>query len=106
MKVQVLRLLVAAEIREHAARPVLARDLVGDAPDDREDLVQQRVTMLTEVDQRRDVRFGNDDDVHRPEGSRVTEGEHVVGFQDDVDGRAATQRFVAVEVRRRAPPPA
>ncbi len=32
------------------------------------------------------MRFGDDNQMHRPEGTAVVEGEHLFGFGDDIEG--------------------
>jgi hypothetical protein len=64
VEVQVLAVLVSAEVRQDPALPVFVRDLGRDVPDHRHGRAEQHLAAV-EVDQRRDAAFGDDDDVDR-----------------------------------------
>jgi len=94
----VLRVLIGPEIRQNAARSVFTRYLVRDSADYRQHLVQQTLIRISKVDQRWNVRFRNDNDVDRPERSRVAKGEDLLRLKDHLDRGSAAESFLAVEV--------
>ena len=72
---EVLGVLILAQVGEDATRAVFGQNLCGDPPDDGEQFEQKSVVVLAEGEERRDVAFGDDDDVRRVEGARVVEGD-------------------------------
>ena len=95
---EVLGVLILAQVGEDATRAVFGQNLCGDPPDDGEQFEQKPFVVVAEGEQRRDVAFGDDDDVRRVEGARVVEGEHVVRLGDLPDGRAPASHLVAIKV--------
>jgi hypothetical protein len=98
VEVQVLRVLIRAEIRQDPTRSVFAHHVARDSADHGYDLVQECLVRPSQVDQRWNVPLRNDNDMDRPEWTRVAEGQNVVGLHDDLDGCPATESFVAVEI--------
>ena len=98
VEVEVFRILVGAEIREHPHRPVFPLDVNSDGANDVHDGGDDGRVCVAEVGERRNVALRYDDDVDRPERSCVMEGENLVGLDDDVHRRSSAECFVAVEV--------
>src|SRR5207245_9805486 len=101
MKVKVLRVLVPAKIRENLTSAVFAHDLVRDSPDHRQHLVQKDFVGISEVDQGRNVSLRNDDDVDRPERTRVAEGGDFISPHYDLHGCPAADAFLALDLLSR-----
>jgi hypothetical protein len=98
VEMQMLGVLVLAEVCQDAGGTVLQRDMLGDPPYDREELMEGRFVRVAEVDQGRDVLFGDDHDVDGPVWAGVVKCQHISGFQHDVDRCPAAERLIAVEV--------
>jgi hypothetical protein len=97
MPVEMLRVLVLPKIGQHSYGSVFGQDLSGDQPHDGEKARQERLG--GGIEQRRDVYLRNHDDVSvLEEGACVVERECVFVFVDDVNGAAAVQNLLAVEV--------
>jgi hypothetical protein len=94
----VLRVLVAAEVRQDAAGTVLTRDPLSDPTNDRYDVVEQPFVRRAQVYEGRNVLLRNDDDVDGPEGLGVMEGQDAIGFLYDSHRCAAAEGLLAVEV--------
>jgi hypothetical protein len=104
VEVQVLGILIPTKVRQDAARAILASDLVCNPPYYRQRLVQKDLVGRPEVDERWDVSLWDNNDVHWPERACVAKSKDFVRFRNDFDGRAATQRLVAIEVFAHARP--
>ena len=98
MPVQVFGVLVLAQVGQHAAGAVFGEHNFRDFTNDREHLEQQFIIAFFERDQRSDVALRNDDDVYRPEWSRVMICEYVAGFTNHSDRGSPAQYFIAVKV--------
>ncbi len=100
VEVEVLGILVVAEVREHAGRAVALGDLGRDLTDDGHEVVEDRRVGFAEIGERWHVELGNHDDVDRPEWTSVVVREHPLRLPNDFDRGATTKHFVAVEVFR------
>jgi len=88
MPVQVLRVLVPAEIGQHATGAVFRKYLLRHFTNHTKHFQQQWTIRLFERDQRGDVTLRNDYDVYGPERARVVIREYVIRFANDFYGRA------------------
>src|SRR6185503_17238096 len=100
--VQVFGVLVLAQISQHAAGAVFGEHVLCDFTNNTKQLEQERV--IFDREQRRDVTLGNDDDVYRPEWSRVMVSKHVVSLTDDPHKRSPAQYFIAEKIFSHQPP--
>ena len=98
MPVQVFRILVPAEIRQHSTGAMFRKYFLRHFTNHAEHLKQQWAIRLFERNQRGDVTLRNDHDVHGPERARVVIREHVIRFADDFYRRAPAKYFITVEV--------
>ena len=86
-----LRVLVAAEIRQDTTRSVVARNLIRDPADYRQHLVQEALVRVSKIDQRRNVPLRNHDDVDWPEWARVVKSKDLVSLENLREGRRSRQ---------------
>lgn len=98
MKVEVLRVLIIAQVRQNAGRPMLGFHIPRHEPHDVEQLPQKVPGRTPEVGERGDVLLGYHHDVHRPVGPGVVVGEHPFGLADNVHLGLPGEHFVAIEV--------
>ena len=98
MEMQMLRILVRAQIGDDSTGAMLALHLCSDLTHYVQQTVQKLHAMASEIRQRRNVNLGNDDYMYPPVGARVMKRQDVVILHDDVDRSPAAQCFVAVEV--------
>jgi leucine-zipper of insertion element IS481 len=98
VEVEVLGVLVAAEVGEHPASSVLGLDVGSHGPHDVHHFSQQTVGCVAEIGERRYVALGHDDDVNRPKRAGVMKRQDVVGFEYDFDRRSTADCFIAIEV--------
>ena len=98
MEVKVFGILVLAQIGQNARRSMFGDDLVGNLFDHVKEFDKQFVVAWFQRQQRTDMPFGDNDNMHRPERARVMKRQHVVGFVNFVDGRSPAQGFFAVKV--------
>jgi len=100
VEVEMLGGLVVAAVGGEAAAAVFRGDLAAEIRGDGEHLLDDGHVSFLQVGEGADVAFRDDHDVHRPIGLGVVEGEDLIGFRDDLDGRQAGEDLVAVEVHR------
>ena len=98
MPVQVFRVLIPAEVSQHTTGAVFCQDFLRYFTNNTKHLEQERTISIFERDQRRDVTFRNDHNMHGPKRARVVICEHVIRFANDFYWCAPAQYFVAVEV--------
>src|SRR4051812_24215303 len=70
----------------------------GHFTNDAEQFQQQWTIAILQREQGRNVALRNDDDVYRPEWSRVMVSEHVAGFTSHADRDSPAQYFITVKV--------
>lgn len=96
----VLRVLVFADVGDYVGATLFGVDEVGYLADDVEKLVQKHIVVSGQAHQRLDVAPRRDHNVRRPRGTRVVEGDHVLGFDHLPHRRPAGQHLIAVEIVR------
>ena len=96
--VQVLGVLVAADVRQHCCCPTLLLDVSRNVLDDLQERTDVVLVRSRGARQRCDVSLGHDDEMHLPERPRVMEGEHSIVFVYDVELSHVGDGDVAVEV--------
>jgi hypothetical protein len=95
---EMLRILIFSQICDYAPGPMLIYHAGSNLPNYLKQLEQQLAILITEREQRIDMMFGNYDNMNRVKGTRVVEGQHILGVHNSLDGSASAQDFVAVEV--------
>jgi hypothetical protein len=95
---EMFRILVFPQIRDHATGPMLSYHAGGNLPNHLKQLEQKLVILIAEREQRPDMMFGYYDDMNRVKGASVVEGKHILGFHNSADRSASAQDFVAIEV--------
>src|SRR5262245_52413910 len=98
VEVEMLRVLILAEVGQDACAAALSQNLRRDLFDNVENVDQQLIVSRFERQQRIDVTFRDDDDMNGPERARVMERQHVVGFDHFVDRGAPAERLLAIEI--------
>lgn len=100
---QVLRVLIAPQVGEHATGSVLLFHLRGNTTNDGEHLVEDPLVEFAKVGERWNMDLRNYHDVDRPAWPGVMKGQHIIGLFNDFDRYPSAQRFVAIEVVRHPP---
>jgi hypothetical protein len=97
---EMLRLLISAQIGQHAAGAVYCVHMGRYLLDYAEEFHEERAIMGFVCQQRGDVSLWDDHYVHGPIGVRVMKCEDVVGLGHHAHRYPATQDLIAVEVVR------
>jgi hypothetical protein len=95
---QMLGILVPTQIGDNPTSAVIAFDLCSHLTHYIQQTVHYLYAKATEIGQRGNVDFGNDNYVNAPMGARVMKRQHVVSLHDNLDRSSAAQCLIAIEV--------